>query len=119
VGAIALPVFPGLPQSIYTITLAGTRFRVRLTWRERTASWYLDLLAQDGTRIVSGRRLVAKGMPLVGLLPEGGPDGQFYVDAVNITRREQLGADAFLLFYPTADLPTQTQLDEGFRVVVP
>lgn len=114
----AIPTFASLPQFIETITLGGERFRLRFTWRERTAAWYLDVETQDGTKLASGRRLVAKGAPLGGLLIEGGPQGLFLVDAVNITAREQLGVDAFLLFLPTDEYPEETVPEAGFRVVI-
>lgn len=77
-----LPLFPERPAQSYTIALDGVQYQIRLTYRERTASWYLDLYDEQGEAVLLGRRLspgapplnegVTKGPP--GVLFAAGPD---------------------------------------------
>ena len=71
--------FPDLPQHTQTVTLGDAQYRLRLTWRERPAAWYLDILALDDTLIVAGRRLSPQFSPTLGFVLESGPDGLLYV----------------------------------------
>lgn len=84
-----LAAFVDQPQHLQTITwgdaaAGGVQVRVRLTWRERVAAWYLDLfepagVAEAGTAsavgppIVLGRRVSPRFAPLLGLVLEGLP----------------------------------------------
>ena len=101
-----LATFPDLPQSTQTVTLAGVQYRVRLTWRPRTNSWYLDIYTLEEVAIALGRRLSPGWGPLIGLLPEGAPAGLFYVRGPSTYIQGSLGSDVKLLFYETADLPS-------------
>lgn len=75
-----LPIFPEQPQHEYTITLDGVQFQVKLTYRDRRGSWYLDLEDANGTPIVLGRRC-SPGYPLVYPGTTGSPRGLLTCDA--------------------------------------
>lgn len=63
-----LPAFPEAHEHSYQTELNGAAVRLRLTWQERTASWYLDLLNADtGAAIVTGRRVSPLRAPVAGL----------------------------------------------------
>jgi hypothetical protein len=77
-------VFPDLPQHVQTLTWGDVQVRVRFTWRQRTASWYLDIFETAGVAeagvvgalgapIVTGRRISSRWAPLLGLAPVGLP----------------------------------------------
>ena len=75
-------VFPEHPQHIQTLTWGDTQVRVRFTWRQRTAAWYMDVFEPaDGTvpgaifgdPIVTGRRISPRWAPMIGLSVEGLP----------------------------------------------
>lgn len=108
--------FPGFgvrASQRYNLALGEVSYQVRLTWRPRTASWYLDLWKADGTGIALGRRLSPKWGPLAGLTladaPAGyvlgvlGPDGYTKAD---------LGDSLVLMAHEVAELaalvPTST-----------
>jgi hypothetical protein len=69
-----LPIYADFPAHSYTIALDGTQYGVRLVYRARTASWYLDLFDELGTPIALGRRLSPGSSPTSGIL--GGPPGK-------------------------------------------
>lgn len=115
---LRLPVFPLLPVFGYVVALGGVRYRVRFTWRERVAGWYLDLLTQDGEPVVTGRRIEPQFDTLAGLLPRGRPDGVLYVRGTALASRMQLGTDVQVYFVPTAALPPEEVGDDGYRVAM-
>lgn len=45
------------PGYDYTIDLEGLTYRIVLTYRDRTASWYLDVYDSADVLLVSGKRL--------------------------------------------------------------
>lgn len=94
--ADTLAVFEQLPQHTQTIVWGERQVRFRLTWRERTGSWYIDIFELDDvTLIVAGRRVSALWVPLTGLAlgDSLARDRELYVIA-------GIGADPF----PRADL---------------
>lgn len=52
-----LPILFDYPEHRYTIALDGVQYDLRLIYRERTASWYLDLWDPDGNALLLGKRL--------------------------------------------------------------
>ena len=100
-----IQVFPELPAHLQSITLGETQFSLRLTWRERTRAWYVDLLAANGTPIMQGQR-VSPGWAIgAGLRPVGRPDGVLLIRGPAVYNREDLGGTVELVFYPTNELP--------------
>jgi hypothetical protein len=100
-----ITTYPGLPASSQVLTLGGTRYRLRLTWRERLGAWYADLWTQDGAEVWLGQRVSAKWALGAGLVPEGAPEGLLLVRGPDLYRREDLGRSLKLVFYPDAELP--------------
>ncbi|HEX5201304.1 MAG TPA: hypothetical protein VFW27_15335 [Actinoplanes sp.] len=68
--ALRLPIYADQPEQRQTIALDGVQYQYRLIYRERRASWYLDLYAEDGAPIALGRRLSPGWSMTVGV-----PDG--------------------------------------------
>lgn len=68
-----MPFFHDVPSHRYTVTLDGVQYEVRLVYRARTASWYIDLLDEDGVELVLGRRLSPSWSPVSGVITDGPP----------------------------------------------
>jgi len=77
--AIELPILTDEPSHRFRATLDGRKFVLRLTYRDRTASWYLDLYDVDEVPIALGRRLSPGSSPLLGVGVDRGPAGMLYV----------------------------------------
>lgn len=102
---VTIPVDPSRPSQIFDIVLAEVRYRMRLTWRERTASWYIDLLdGETEAPILVGRR-VAPGFTPWRPKREGMPEGVLYVRGNDGYSRYDLGDSLQLVFYETSELP--------------
>jgi hypothetical protein len=69
--AITFQLFPSQAQDTSTQSWVDRQIRMRLTWRERTGAWYVDLFELDDTPIVFGRRISPSFFPLLGLGFEG------------------------------------------------
>ena len=52
-----LPLFHDVPAHSYSVVLDGVTYQIRMVYRERRRSWYVDIRDQDGDPIVLGRRL--------------------------------------------------------------
>lgn len=48
----------GTAHYVFTTELDGATFELELLWVERTPAWYLSVSLEDGTRLLSSRRLV-------------------------------------------------------------
>jgi hypothetical protein len=70
---LKMPFFHDQPAHRYTVPLDGVQYEVRLTYRERTASWYLDLWDEQGGELLKGRRLSPNGSPQGGVITDGPP----------------------------------------------
>jgi hypothetical protein len=90
-----LPFTPDYPAQRYTVALDGAQYDLRLVWRARTASWYLDLADASGTWLLRGRRLSSGASPQFGLV-NGGPPGALWVFGPDPYPR-----DGIELFYAT------------------
>jgi hypothetical protein len=77
-----LPFVQDQPAHHYTVTLDGAQYQIRLVWRARTASWYLDLAGPDGTWLLRGQRLSPGSSPQFGLAT-GGPPGVLWVFGID------------------------------------
>jgi len=107
---VVLPFSHEKPADLKVVQLGTTRYGVRLTWRERPASWYLDLQTAEGAPIVSGLRLVPGASPALRLGPwrAQGPGGAFYVRGPAQYVREDLGGALRLVWYAADELPEAT-----------
>ncbi len=87
---------PDSPSSIQTVSLGGTSYRVRSTWRERSSSWYIDVYLVDGTSVALGRR-VAAGAILVHDMDRHDPaspgGGVLFAGGKDRYAREDLGGE--------------------------
>ena len=93
---LRLPLTPDLPEHTFTVPLEGVQYEFRLVYRSRTASWYLDLLDEDGVALLRGQRL-SPGSPLNAGLTSG-PPGVLLVDGADPYARDEVA-----LLYVTAD----------------
>jgi len=106
------------PQHTQTVELGGLEYRLRLTYRHRLESWYLDLYERDGTPLALGRRLTPQFGPLLGLSIPDGPPGKFIVVGDEPYERDDLG-DSLLLVYVTPDeLPESAGNVEGVDISI-
>lgn len=49
---------PDTPDQVFSVTLGGNPYRVRVTWNERFGYWSLSLMEADETPIVMGLKMV-------------------------------------------------------------
>lgn len=112
-------VFPEQPAFRQSLTLGDEQFSLRLTWRDRTAAWYADLWAADGTPVWLGQRLSPSWALGLGLAPAGKPDGLFIVRGPDNYDRLDLGNTLQLVFYPTDELPEPSADANPITVTVP
>lgn len=111
-------VYPDLPSFKQSLTLGGTRYRLRLTWKERLGAWYGDLYLISGVAVWLGQRVSSSWAMAFGLSAESDPEGMLYVRGPAEYRREDLGESLRLVFYADADLPTATVASSGVTVSV-
>jgi hypothetical protein len=93
-----LTIFYDQPQHRQSVVLDGERWGIRLTYRERTRSWYMDLYDADDEPVALGRRLSGDWFAVVTVVAEGGPPGGFYVVGADPYER-----DGVQLLYVTGD----------------
>ena len=102
-----LRFFWALPSQAQTVTLDGVVYRVRVVYRRRLASWYLDLLTQSSEPLIMGRRITPGWSPLAGR--RGGPDAVVYVsDIPDPYRRDELGRELTVTLYPSRRLKVES-----------
>jgi hypothetical protein len=63
--------FPQQPQDTSTQAWGTQQVLIRTTFRERTGSWYMDILTIDEKPLAIGRRISPQFAPLLGLGLEG------------------------------------------------
>lgn len=114
---VRISVYAGEPQHTQTVALGGVQYRLTLTWRERTSSWYADIAAADGTDIVRGRRLSTRWTIMYGLQVEGWQGGDIMVVGREPYEQSDLGQDLQLWYYSAAELAAATA-DSGSDLVV-
>ena len=107
---VNINVFPERASHVQRVELDGTIYRLRLIWRERLKSWYMDLYDRNDNELLLGMRLIPGWGPLFGIEREanGLPPGEFIVSGAEIDNptQEILGTNELRLSYiPFADLP--------------
>lgn len=98
-----LNTFSDLPCHTQTVTLGGTVYRLRLTWRERLDAWYAGLYEQDGTPVRVGKRVSAEWV-LFHREMEATEDGMIYVYGRDNYARDDLGEGLLILYVPKDEI---------------
>lgn len=108
-----LAAFPDFPKHTQQVTLDGVAYLVTFTWRDRTASWYLDFALLDGTVLIAGMR-VSPSWPLNLACLDGGPPGLLYCRGVDAYVRSSLGTDDLaVIYYTVADIESAAVAADG------
>lgn len=119
-----IATFQEFPQFSQQVVIGGVEMRLRITYRSRLASWYLDAFDLDDAPIVTGRRLSPGFVPMLGLaletidppaLPE---DVVWYVVGPADYVREDLGDTLGLFIIDRADLPATPATGDAVTVTV-
>ncbi len=105
---LILPAYPEDPQHVISAEIEGVAYRLRYTWRDRTASWYLDVFDATGAALIAGRRLSPGAAPLGGITVEGGPGGLLYVRGIDDFERADLGGDLAIALFDADELAGAT-----------
>lgn len=109
------PTEPDIQQPVYsyTVDLDAILFRVRLTWRTRSAGWYMDLYDAADAALLLGKRLAVNqqlllrheidGLPPgeITLIDTEAPDDQAAVEPTF----ESLGFRHRLYYFNASELP--------------
>lgn len=116
---VEIQTYPDEPASVQTVTLGGTQYRLTLTWRDRTASWYADLHTVAGVAIAVGRR-VSPGLTLLyGLQLANWDGGDILAFGPDPYVRSDLGSAVRLWYYTAAELSAATTpAASGLRVTL-
>jgi hypothetical protein len=80
-----IDIDPSKSNQIFTVTLDGETFEVRLLWNARAGGWFLSLLDAEGTRIATGRKVTTDHPLLLRDTLPGMPAG--YLWLVDMTGR--------------------------------
>ena len=107
---------PDQPERTQTVTLGDRQFRVRLVFRDRTSSWYMDLFDAADVPMALGRRLSPSAFPTSGLQLVGKPDGALMVTGAEPYVRSDMG-DTLVLQFIGADEVVVVQ-PEGPRIAI-
>lgn len=121
-----IAAFPDEPQHSMTITWGDRQVRARFTWRNRTASWYLDVFelddGEEGAALVRGRRVSPRWAPLAGLRVVGLPQSPILViDAApgaDPFPRSELGQSVRALLVDAEDFPEAVVAFPDLTVVI-
>lgn len=119
-----IATFQEQPQFSQQVAVGGLELRLRMTYRQRLASWYLDALDLDDAPIVVGRRLSPGFPPFYGLAletiaPPALPAGViWYVMGPENYVREDLGDTLTLITIGLAELPAAVATGDDVVVVV-
>jgi hypothetical protein len=101
VGAQRLTFRWWLPSQTQTVTLGGIRYRVTAFYRARLGSWYMHIRTQAGVDILLGRRVSPGWSVNLGHHPDNEPDGILVVSEFEPYRKDSLGNNLTITFYPT------------------
>jgi len=98
------------PKQTMTLPLGARSFRLRVRWNTVMGSWYLDAEAADGSKLLSGHRLVVAFPFRFGSPATNGMDDSsllLLVDSSGQNRdpgRDSLGTTHFLLLLGDDDV---------------
>ncbi len=115
-------LFPDLPQHTITTTWGDRQVKIRLTFRDRMSSWYLDIFELDDTPIVFGRRVSPQFAPLLGLAFGGEQlprDRELLIDGPSDPyERSELGEIVSLILVSDAELAAIAPPPTDFDITV-
>lgn len=77
--SLLLPLFPAKAAYRYRLPIAGREYVLRFVWRERPASWYVDIGLTDGTWLARSQRVCTGWTLFSWVRDERMPPGTFYV----------------------------------------
>lgn len=109
-----IETFPNLPRHTQQVTLDGREYRLTLTWRDRTQSWYLNLSTLTGDDIAVGRRLSPRFAPLLGI--PAAPPGELIVRGPSPYERFDLGDDLRLIYVEADEIEADEPDTSNVRI---
>lgn len=112
---VLLSTYQEKDDATQTVTLDAAQYRLRTYWRDRQASWFMDLREADDTEIFLGRRLSPGGDPFSGIKPENGPPGVLWCIGPDAYVRADLGTSLQLWYWPEDEIP---EVNTGLDVTV-
>ena len=105
---LQIPLIPSEPNYRFSTELAGVSFLIDIRWNERSESWYMDVLSEDETQLLSGMAIVLGTLIGIRSTTIGRPDGQFIVS--DLTGKgldatfDDLGIRVLMYFYTVDEL---------------
>ena len=102
--ALNLPTRGDVDRYRRRYSLEGVTFTLAFAWRQRTASWYVDVLAADGSPILQGQRVSASSPLWPDPSAPGLPPGVVVVVGPDTYLRGQLGTDLRLVYLTAAEV---------------
>lgn len=114
------------PVYDYTVDLDAVTYRIRLTFRERPASWYLDLWTSADEPLLLGKRLSVNTALLTDYQIAGLPPGEIMLvdmeaeddQAAVEADFDSLGYRHLLTYFDAADLPAVAVAEELTIVIL-
>jgi hypothetical protein len=116
--AVVLNAIAELPCHDQVVTLGDAQYVVRLTYRQRCSSWYLDLFDSEENALVVGRRISPGWPPFVALQIDGLPDGLFIAVGRDGYAEADLGTALQLHFYANDELAAVAEEDDDDGTIV-
>ena len=97
--------FPQFSAFVFRMELNGIRLQFRMTFRERTKSWYLDMFESNGDPLMLGKRLSPFWSPTFGAARISGLiEGSIFVRGNEGYKQEDLSRELDVWYIPKADL---------------
>lgn len=106
---------PRFRRQSQRVELDGAVYGIVLTWRDRTAAWYLDLYDASGAPIALGRKITTDWSPTQTSTEPGLPPGALAVSGPDPYAREDLDDRLNVYYYALAELlaiPASTVADD-------
>ena len=106
--ALIIPIRSGVPHQLFEVELDGSTYTLEVRWNERASGYFLNISEAEGTRLLSGIRLVIDWPLLLRWRDERLPAGQFLLVDTSGKKQEpglaELGARVQLLYVTAAEV---------------
>lgn len=102
--ALILPTRGDVDRYRRRYSVDGVTFTLAFAWRQRSASWYVDVLDADGAPILTGQRVSASAPLWPDRSAPGLPPGFAVVTGPDVYLQSQLGTDVQILYLTAAEL---------------